>query len=345
MTKAWGIMPHERRRRGKLSERRRRGMLCSAVTLALLAGLAGPGVAAAQPAKSVAAARQAFKEGEEAEARGDLLVAVQKFKAAAEIKETPQLDLRIGVVQEKLGRLVDAIASYERGLERASSLPAVSRVAREQIDAIRARVPRVTVMVPSPPPSLVVTIDGAPFSPSAYGTPVPVDPGTHRLHGQAPGYLTRDQAFTIAERSTQRIELTFQPSGDTAAPPPPPPAPPSKVPPALLIGGGGAAVVAFAAMLATSFVKDGTVNTQCGGSARKACPASLAPTIESEISTINDLRIGSIPFGLAGAACVVAGAVLLARSPGTPAPEAKTGAVVVPVAGPGSAGLLLSGRF
>jgi hypothetical protein len=313
--------------------------------VAMIALLAGPGVAAAQPPKGVAAARQAFKEGEEAEARGDLLVAVEKFKVAAAIKETPQLDLRIGEVQEKLGRLVDAIASYERGLERASSLPAVSKVAREQIEALRARVPKLTLVVPSPPPSLVVTLDGAPFSPAGYGTPVPVDPGTHRLHGLAPGYLPRDQAFTVAERGKERIVLTFQPSGDTAPPPPPPPPPPSKVPPALLIGGGGAALVAFAAMLATSFAKDGTVNSQCGGSARKACPASLQPTIESEISTINDLRIGSIPFGVAGAACVVAGAVLLARSPGAPAPEAKTGAALVPVVAPGSAGLLLSGRF
>jgi hypothetical protein len=315
----------------------------AAAVLAILGALAGPGVAAAQPAKSIAEARKAFKDGEDAEARGDLLIALDRFKAAVAFKETAQLHVRIGEVEEKLGRLVDAIASYERGLAKASGAPAVAKVAREQIDALRARVPKLTLVVPSPPADLVVTIDGAPFSPSGYGTPVPVDPGTHRLHGQAQGFLPRDQAFTIAERGAQRIELTLLPSGDTAPPPPPPP-PPSKAPGAALVAAGGAAVVAGAAMLAVSFVKDGTVNAQCGGAARMGCQASMMSEITSEIETINALRVSSIPIGLAGAGCVIAGAVLLvrARSPEPPQPPAAS---ILPAVGPGSVGVVLSGRF
>ena len=112
------------------------------------------------------------------------------------------------------------------------------------------------------------------------GTPVPMDPGTHRLHGQAQGFIDRDQVFTAAERSVQRIELTLLPGGNTAPPPPPPP-PPSKLPPALLLASGGVALVAGVTMLAMSFVKDGQVNTLCGGSARKGCPEADAPEITS----------------------------------------------------------------
>jgi hypothetical protein len=319
----------------------RRLLSRSAAGLALVGVLAGPGVAAAQSAKSVAAARQAFKDGDEAEARGDLLIALDKFKEAAALKDTAQLHVRIGAVQEKLGRLVDALASYERGLARASAIPSVAKIAREQIDSLRARVPKVTVLVSSPPADLVVTIDGAPFSPSAFGTPVPIDPGTHRLHAQAPGFLARDQTFTAAERSAPRIELSLLPGGDRPASTAARDAAPSRLPGALLAAGGGAVLVAGAAMLGASYAKDGTVNSQCGGSARTGCPASLKPEITSEISTINALRGGSIPLLLAGAAGVATGAFFLARAPAGPAAPPTVGAWVVP----GSAGVVLSGRF
>ena len=319
----------------------------SASWLVLLAALAVPGPAAAQPAgaKSLAAARQAFKEGEEAEAQGDLAIALDKFKAAVAIKETPQLHVRIGAVQEKLGRLVDALASYQRGLAKASGTASVTKIAREQIDSLRARIPKVTVVMTSPPPDLVVTIDGVPFSPSSFGTPVPVDPGTHRLHAQAPKFIDRDQTFTAAERSSPRIELSLLPGGDTTATPAPPAdSGPSKVPGAILVGVGGAALVAGIGMLAASYVKDGTVNSQCGGSARMGCPLGMQSQIDSEISTINALRGGSIPLLIAGAAGVAVGAYFLARSPAPAAPPA-TGAWVVPAIGPGMAGLVVSGRF
>ncbi len=309
-------------------------------------GVVARGVAGGHPARSVAAARQAFKDGEDAEARGDLLIALDKFKAAAAIKATAQLLVRIGAVQEKLGRLVDAIASYERGLERAAALPAVAKVAREQIDALRARVPKVTLVVPSPPPELGVSVGGAPFSPSAFGTPVPIDPGPHRLHGQAPGFSPRDQAFTVAERGSERIELSLVPGPDRGPVRAPTPVPvadagPSRWPGAVLVAGGGAALVAGVAMLVTSYLKDGTVNTQCGGSARTGCLTSMQAVIESEIKTINTLRIGSIPVGLAGIAGAAVGVYLLARSPAPAAVAAR----LVPLVGPGPLGVALQGRF
>ena len=103
--------------------------------------------------------------------------------------------------------------------------------------------------------------------------------------------------------------------------------------------------MAGVAMLATSYVKDGTVNSQCGGSARTACPVGLKSEVTSEINTINALRVGSIPLLLVGAAGVATGAYLLTRAPAGPAPPPATGAWVSPVVGPGAAGLLLSGRF
>ena len=302
-----------------------------------------PATAAAQGAKDVAAARQAFKEGEEAEGRGDLAIAVTKFQQALAIKATPQLYLRIGAVQEKLGRLVDALGSYEHGLEKASNLPAVAKVAREQIDALRPRVPTVTVIMAKRPADMVVTLDGAPVDPALIGKEIPVDPGAHRLHAQAPGSLPRDQAFTTSERGRARVELELQASAEVGPPPatPPPDASPSKVPGGVLTGAGGAVLVVGVALLATSFAKDSAINSECHGAARTMCPASQKSSILSEVSTVNALRFSGIGAAVVGAGAIGAGIFLLVRRPAPASGDVR----VVPAVGAGTGGVVVLGSF
>jgi hypothetical protein len=314
-----------------------------AVGAALLCLTAVPRSAAGQSAKDVAAARQAFKEGEEAEGRGDLAIAVTKFRQALAIKATAQLHLRIGAVEEKLGRLADALGSYERSLEKAGSLPAVAKVARELIDALRPRVPLVRIIIDRPPPDLTVTIDGVPMASSALGTEFPIDPGTHRLHAQAPGWLPRDQAFDAPERSHPRLKLDLLPSGDPKPPPPPlAPPPPSRVPGGLLVGGGAAVLVAGAVLFADSFVLDATINGECKGPGRTLCPVSMETTINSQVKMVNVLRFTGAGVGVVGVAGMSVGVYLLTKAP----PSPTAGYVrLLPTAGPGAAGATLFGRF
>ena len=93
----------------------------SAASFLAIAGTSG--FVAAQSPKDIAAAKQAFKEGDEAERRGDFETALARYEAAIKVKETPQLYLRIGAAKEKLGRLVAALASYRQGLEKAAEDP------------------------------------------------------------------------------------------------------------------------------------------------------------------------------------------------------------------------------
>jgi hypothetical protein len=324
------------------SPRRARQRALAAVLAVASAG-ADPTAAFAQSAKDVAAARQAFKEGEEAEARGDLAIAVQKYQRALSLKETPQLYLRIGAVEEKAGRLVEALASYESGLSKATSLPAVAKVAREQIDAVKPRVPIVTVVASSPPPDLIVTLDGAPVAPSALGGELRVDPGTHRVHAQAPGWLPRDQTFSAVERGRARVELGMMqvdPAQGRAAEAPPPDAP-SRAPGGVLVGVGGAVLVVGAALLADSFVKDSAIDKLCGSSARTMCPAADQSSILSDVNTVNGFRFGGIAAMAAGAAGTIAGIYLLARKQAS-APAAL---VVAPAVSSDVRGLVVLGRF
>ena len=199
-------------------------------------------------------------------------------------------------------------------------------------------------MIAKAPPDLVITIDGAPVAPSTVGSPVPVDPGTHRIHAQAPGFLPRDQSFTIAERGRPRVVLDLLPGtgiNDGLHPPPAADADagPSRLPGALVTAAGGVALVAGVSLLAASYVKDGTINGLCGGSARLTCPISMKTEIQSDVSTVNAMRFSGIPLALAGAAGVGAGIYLLVRSP----KPATTGASVRVVPTPG--GVAAFGRF
>ena len=314
-------------------QRRRR----LAAIVALAGALRAPAPAWAQTTRDLAAAKQAFKEGDEAEGRGDYPTALARFGQALSVKETAQLHLRIGAIEEKLGRLQDALASYQRGLDKAST-PVVARVAKEQIDALAPRIPTVTLIFPRPLAGLAVTLDDAPVAPSALGTPLRVDPGAHRLHVTAPGYQPRDQAFTSAERGGVRVELDLLAAGPSSGAA----TGGSALPGALVLGGGGAALVAGLALLAASYVKDGTINAQCKGPDRLSCPASQKPVIDGEVAAVDAMRFASLGVMAVGVAGAAVGGYLLVRAS---RPSATGHVRVLPLLGAGVAGLTATGAF
>lgn len=310
--------------------------LSLAASFALALALPLSPARAQQSSKEIAAARQAFKDGEAAEAKGDLETALARFQAALTVKETPQLHLRIGTVEEKLGRLTSALASYKRGLERAASLPAVAKVAKEQIDAIEPKIPELTIAVAAPPAGLAITLDGAPVAASSLGAARAIDPGQHRLHAEAPGRVPFDRAFT-ADRGAVRVDVELAPVVVK------PIETPSKVPGAVTIAGGAAALIAGAVLIGVSFAKDGSIDDLCGGSQRLSCPESRRDEIESGVRAANALRFSGIGAGVLGAAGVAVGSYLLVRAA---RPREATSAIsVAPFAGIGVAGASVTGRF
>ena len=300
-----------------------------------------PGVAAAQSARDLAAAKQAFKEGEEAEARGDYQTALARFGQALSVKDTAQLHLRVGAAQERLGRLTDALASYQRGLDKAAGLPAVAKIAREQLDGLRPRIPTLTLIAVKPIPGLVITLDGAPVAPSAVGTALKVDPGTRRLQLSAPGYQPRDQAISVPERLDTRVELSLVPEAPAIVPVAPAP---SRLPGAFTLGAGGAVLIAGVALLIVSYTTDATVDALCHGADRMRCPASRKDEILADVSRANALRFSSLGVMAVGAAGVAVGSTLLVKAARRPTPT--TGYVrVVPSLGAGLMGVTAVGVF
>jgi hypothetical protein len=321
---------------------------------ALLAAalLASAAPAGAQTAAEIAGAKKAFKEGEEAEKRRDYRLALTKFQQAMSVKETSQLLLRVGAMQEKLGQLVEALEAYERGLAKANAqgLAPVIKVAQEQIDSLKTRVPTVTVNAAKPYPELVITLDDKPIAPAAFGTKIRLNPGQHKLAATAQGYPAQEKPFVANERDTFDFTMDLAPGAAPAraaqSVEASKPAGPSKLPGVLLVGGGGAALATGVVLLVVAFSKDSAIDDLCGGPDRLDCPRSRADDINSRISTVKVFQVLSLGAGVLGAAGVGVGTYLLVRKP--PEPSSKTGAIwvdVAPAAGPGEVGLRATGRF
>ncbi|APR84761.1 Hypothetical protein A7982_10110 [Minicystis rosea] len=316
---------------------------CASIVASLVfAAIAiAPVPAGAQATKDLSAARKAFREGEEAEAKGDNETALARFRAALAVKETPQIHLRVGAIEEKLGKLRDALASYQHGLDLAAALPAVAKVAREQIDALAPRIPTVVVSIAKPPPGLVVTLDGAPLAAASFGAPQPIDPGAHRIHAEAPGRAARDESFTVVERSSARVDLDLAPIVATAPGTTSPPS--SKVPGVIAAGGGAAALVAGAILVGISVGRDSGIDVQCGGADRQRCPLSKKDQIESDVRAINAMRFSGLGVTVLGAASVAIGTYLLVNA--TKPPPSVGAVTFAPFFGAGTAGVTAAGRF
>jgi hypothetical protein len=322
------------------------------VALTLVATVfASSAPALGQSSAEITAAKQAFKEGDEAEKRRDLPTAAAKFKEALAVKETPQLVLRLGGVQEKLGLLAQAMQSYERGMERAqaANLAPVAKVAREQMEAMRARVPTVVVTVAKSYPDLSVTLDGKPL---ALGTKTYLDPGDHKVVAEASGFQKKEKPFAAVERDALEFQLDLAPIGGPAPVAGPVDQTPvdggpkaSKLPPAILIGGGAAAIGAGVVLFIVAASKDSTITKECGGN-RDTCnvPKAEQKSITSQVSTVNTLQIVSAISAGVGAVGVGIGTYLLLHKPSAPA-QAAEGIRIYPLAGPTVAGAGFSGRF
>jgi hypothetical protein len=327
--------------------------LTSAILAAAALSLAAE-PARAQTPQQLAAARRAFKEGEDAETRGDNTTAAAKFKEALAVKETPQLNIRLGSVQEKLGRLVDALASYERGLDKSSG-PAVAKIAHDLVETLRPRVPvvrlRVTGQGAGTLPDLTVTLDGNAVDAAALNGEIRLDPGQHKLHAEASGFNAGDKTFRLVERDKIRVELVLAPvAAQPVAPKTPQEGPSSsgRVRGGVLLGVGIVAAGVGAGLIGASVAKDGAINTLCGSSARTMCPAADKSTILSDVTEVNALRFSGIAFVLLGAGGIATGSYFLATSRKPDSAEQDPPATslrFVPEIGKGRAGAVFSGSF
>ena len=205
------------------------------LALPVIGALGTPAWAQTSAADS-AAAQALFDEGKA------LMKAGHYDQACPKLEESQRLDsgggtlVVLALCYESLGRTGSAWATWNAALSGARAEHRADReaLAQEHIRGLDEKMPRARVVVVSPPQGLEVRRDGEAMRAAQWGTPVPIDPGTHSFDATAPGKQPWHASIVVAaERRTYDVAV---PELKDAAPAPPvtaavvPPAP-SPVPP------------------------------------------------------------------------------------------------------------------
>lgn len=332
--------------------------------VALLALLAiVPGQASAQTPDELEQARRAFTEGEAAEARGDCAIAIERYAAVVAVKETAAVRLRIGRCLERLGRVRDALAAYDRARELARADAQALEVATQVATDLRERIPSVEVRVGKEVAGAVVTLDGEPMPAGAGARKI--DPGRHEVIVEAPGRKRFTMSFEVALGDRKVITAQLAPAGGDEPPPPPQPPPEEEASPfpwlpVTLYAAGGVALGIGIPLLITSASDDSDLDAQCfdaSGAAsadRDPClhsdgsafTAAERAAFEDDRSSVNTRQgLGWVLTGLGVASAGVATVLLLTSGD---EPSGETGLrvdSVTPVASPSEAGVAVRGAF
>jgi len=205
---------------GRSSVRRVAGVVVAAC--ALLTGTA----ARAEDAETRTAARDLAMRGAEAFDAGKYAEAADFFGRAQDLVHAPSIGIMRARSLAKLGRLVEAIDTYEQTarfkLEYAAPDAYVKAVhaARAEVEDVRARVPRVKITLygAGANEASVVTIDDKPTPAALLGVERPLDPGPHRLAVRVGSETRSTRALTVEERQTYSVELDAAPHGNAAMP-------------------------------------------------------------------------------------------------------------------------------
>jgi hypothetical protein len=197
-------------------------LLCISPAAALAQDGAAPSGASDKSDKEVA--RALAERGFELLEQGEAEKAIVSFRMAERRIHSPAHLLFIARAEVKLGKFVEAIATYEA--LAAEKIPAGSprpfqeaqNDGKAELEALRARTPSIKIIVLGVPASEAqVTIDGVPVKPELLGTAQRINPGKHIIVATAPDASAAEKTLTLAEGTyVQTLELSLQPSGVSA---------------------------------------------------------------------------------------------------------------------------------
>lgn len=320
------------------------------------------------PARPAAAdpgdADDLFQQGKALLERGLVAEACQKLSDSLARARRGGTLLNLAVCREKQGRFATALRLFEEARARADRDGRADReqLAREHVEALRPRLSWLTVQLApgADVPGLVVRRDDAELPRQSWGVIEAIDPGEHTVTAAAPGRAP----FEVRERvgaDDARVVVTIpllapaleRPSPAAAAPPPSraaTPVPPSRATapepvrrgaPAWKVPLGVGALVVGAAGVVTGAVL-GIEAILDSNASKRLCPGDHCPTDEGFAANqhARTAATGSDIAFSAGLLVAGAGAALLISA----RPSAAS-VRLVPVVGPGVAGLSLRGAW
>ncbi len=244
------------------------------------------------------------------------------FHDADKLYHAPTLVLYEARCERKLGKLLEARATYERLISEVlppnnpKAFLEAQETAKAELDKLRLRIPVVKIVVKGvPPQSAKVTVDGSPVS-VIEGNMTELNPGNHRIEASVEGANPFVRYFAVSEGGTKTIELELRKNTTHEAPPslPPGDAPDagskgSLVPGVVVLGVGVAGIAVGAVTGALSLAKVSTLKGRCQGN---LCPAADRKEGESA-GLLGDISTAAF---IAGGVGVAAGIVVVIARPG-----------------------------
>lgn len=284
----------------------------AAVRYALRAPLAAAVLALAAPALAQAPPDDATKEaarglavtGKKRFVEGDYQGAIDALRDAEKYYRAPTILRLHAQAHEKLGQLVEArdlyqeIAGQELGADASAEFRAAQDDAKQSLEALEARVPRLAVHLENAPAGTRVTLGGKVVDPAA---PLRLNPGKHTLSIEPPGKPAVTRDLDLAEGAREEVSLDLAPPPAVAAPSR------SLLGPAIAFGAGGLGLIVGAVAGGLTLGKVGEIRALCGDDL--VCPRGT----EGEVG-LDGARavshVSTVGFALAGAG-IAAGVVLL----------------------------------
>lgn len=187
----------------------------TSLAMALAALLCSSAVAA--QVDPTAAARDLFREGVALAEAERWEEAASRFERAYELRRSAPIAVNWAHALERMGRWVQASELLAR-VRRDETLDEATReLAGQRFDALRPRIPRLTVRVSGATAGVTITLDGHPVDPGLFHVAVPIDPGDHELLALRGDEEIARRRFTVVEREQHEEAITIAPSARAAA--------------------------------------------------------------------------------------------------------------------------------
>jgi len=183
----------------------------------------GASPARAQNASDKAAAEALFQEGRRLLDAGKVPEACAKFSESQRLDPAPGTLLNLAGCYEKNGQTASAWATFKEAMSASHQKGRTDweALARSRALALEPTLSRLTITVSSTADGLQVRRDGAAVGQAEWGTPIPVDPGTHVVEAQAPHRAPFRQSIDVASGgATAAVTVTELAPESTTGPGP-----------------------------------------------------------------------------------------------------------------------------
>ena len=178
-----------------------------------------------------ATAETKFNSGLRLFKAGKMSDALPLFREVADGNGSPNARLYVGHCLQQLGKYVEAHRAFtavvKHTTQRGDTKYETTReAALAQLGLLEPRIAKIVVSLVDVPAGLAVRLDGTALEEKDLGSPMVVEPGTHKVEGTAPDMAPVSRDINVDAGESKTTILTFKKLETTPAPAPAPePAP------------------------------------------------------------------------------------------------------------------------